>query len=136
MNNESVQFPFSETDKKVGTLPYLALVLKYRKRSLAVKGILDTGSTVNVLPYEVGIKLGAIWEQQKISVKLTGNLANLEARALILTATVNKFEPVKLAFAWTQAENVPLILGQMNFFLEFDICFYGSQATFEIKSKK
>lgn len=136
MNNESVRFPFSETDKRVGSLPYLPLVLNYRKRSLAVKGILDTGSTVNVLPYEVGIKLGAIWEQQKTRVKLTGNLANLEARAIILTVTVNKFDPVKLAFAWTQTENVPLILGQMNFFLEFDVCFYGSRATFEIKPKK
>lgn len=136
MINESVRFPFSETDKRIGSLPYLPFVLNYQKRSLNVKGILDTGSTINVLPYEIGIKLGAIWEQQTTIVKLTGNLANLEARAIIITATVNKFNPVKLAFAWTQAKNVPLILGQMNFFLEFDVCFFGSQSTFEITPKK
>lgn len=136
MNNESVRFPFSATDRRIGSLPYLPLVLNYRKRSLSVKGILDTGSTVNVLPYEIGIKLGAIWEQQTTKVKLTGNLANYEARAIIIPATVNKFDPVKLAFAWTHVKNVPLILGQMNFFLEFDVCFYGSRATFEISPKK
>ena len=67
---------------------------------------------------------------------MTGNLANLEARAIIMTATVSKFYPVKLAFAWTQVKNVPLILGQMNFFFEFDVCFYGFQAVFDITPKK
>lgn len=136
MNDKIVRFPFCETDNKVGNLPYLPLVLNYRNHSLAVKGILDTGSTVNVLPYEVGIKLGLIWEQQTTRVKLTGNLTNLEARAIIMTATVRNFFPVKFAFAWTQVKNVPLILGQMNFFLEFDVCFYGSQSVFEITPKK
>jgi hypothetical protein len=31
--------------------------------------------------------------------------------------------------------NVPLILGQVNFFMEFDICFYRSQLQFEISPK-
>ena len=88
MNDKAVQFPFSETDIRIGSLPYLPLVLNYRKHSLAVKGILDTGSTVNVLPYEVGIELGAIWEQQTTRVKLTGNFANIEARAILISATV------------------------------------------------
>ncbi|WP_244913187.1 hypothetical protein [Phormidesmis priestleyi] len=40
-------------------------------------------------------------------------------------AIVGEFEPLQLVFAWTQATNVPLILGQVNFFMEFDVCFYG-----------
>ena len=31
--------------------------------------------------------------------------------------------------------NAPLILGQANFFLEFDVCFYRSKLEFEIKPK-
>jgi hypothetical protein len=111
MNERAVRFPFSETEKRIGGLPYLPFILEYRNKSLFVTGILDTGSTVNVLPYETGIQLGAVWDQQTTRVKLTGNLANYEARAIILTARVNEFNPVKLAFAWTEARDVPLILG-------------------------
>ena len=46
-----------------------------------------------------------------------------------------RFPPVRLAFAWTLEENVPLILWQVNFFLEFDVCFSRSQGTFEIRTK-
>ena len=64
MNDKAVRFPFSETEKRIGGLPYLPFVLEYRNRSLFVTGILDTGSTVNVLPYEIGNQLGAVWAQQ------------------------------------------------------------------------
>jgi hypothetical protein len=47
----------------------------------------------------------------------------MEARGLVLSATVAEFPPVLLAFAWTQSSEAPLILGHMNFFTEFDVCF-------------
>jgi hypothetical protein len=52
------------------------------------------------------------------------------------TANVAEFPPVRLAFAWTQARDVPLILGQANFFLEFDVCFFRSRMMFEIAPKE
>jgi hypothetical protein len=42
-------------------------------------------------------------------------------------------EPVPFAFAWSQAENVPLILGQVNFFLKFDVSFYRTQLAFDVR---
>jgi hypothetical protein len=98
-------------------------------------GLLDTAATVNVLPYDTGLQLGAIWDQQTVPVRLTGNLANQEARGLLLTATVGKFPPVRLAFAWTKNNAVPLLLGQVNFLMEFDVCFFRSQLRFEVKPK-
>ena len=136
MNDKAVRFPFSETEKRIGGLPCLPFTLEYRNKSLFVTGILDTGSTVNVLPYEIGNQLGATWAQQTTRVKLTGNLANYKARAIILNARVNEFNSIKLAFAWTEVKDVPLILGQMNFFLEFDVCFYGSIGEFEIAPRR
>ena len=136
---ESQRFPFTETDRSLGaasSLPYLPLTLSYQGISLSVSGLLDTGATVNVLPYEIGRQLGAIWDRQTTPVRLTGNLARFEARVLIVSATVGEFAPVRLAFAWTRASNVPLILGQVNFFLEFDVCFFRSQKTFEVKPKE
>jgi hypothetical protein len=81
------------------------------------------------------LQLGLNWEDYHTSAILTGNLAKFPAKGVILSATVDLFEPVVLAFAWTQAQNIPLILGRINFFQEFDICFYGSQLVFEIAPK-
>ena len=43
------------------------------------------------------------------------------------------FLPVRLAFAWVKSPGVPLILGQTNFFLEFDVCFYRSKLEFVVE---
>jgi hypothetical protein len=66
---------------------------------------------------------------------LTSNLANYEARGVFLTAVVGDFAPVRLAFAWTNAEAVPLLLRQVNFFMEFEVCFYRAQKAFEVRPK-
>ncbi len=115
--------------------PYLPLTLIYQQSSAIASGLLDTGASVNVLPYSVGVELGYVWEQQTTVLSLTGNLAQYEARVVVLQAVVGQFEAVQLVFAWTQATNVPLILGQVNFFMEFDVCFYRSHLQFEISPK-
>ena len=116
-------------------LAYLPITLRHATHVLAVVGLLDTGSTVNVLPYPLGFQLGLVWEHQTTQVQLTGSLARLPARGVIVSGQVASFPPVDLAFAWTQAPDVPMILGQVNFFMEFDVCFFRSQATFEVKPK-
>jgi Aspartyl protease len=116
-------------------LPQLPLNLTYRGSSVAISALLDTGASVNVLPYSVGVQLGAVWEEQTISVTLAGNLASVEARGLLVSAQIGNFEPMQLVFAWSLSDDVPLLLGRMNFFLEFDVCFYRSQLAFEICPK-
>jgi hypothetical protein len=136
---DRVRFAFTEVDPSLGalsTLPYLPILLTYQNQSLRVSGLLDTGSSVNVLPYEIGLRLGAIWERQRLSVPLGGNLSKFEARAVVMTANVEQFPPVELAFAWTKDRNAPLILGHMNFFIAFDVCFYRSELAFEVSQKR
>ncbi|WP_287251971.1 hypothetical protein [Moorena sp. SIO4E2] len=113
-------------------MPYLPLILSLGNRSLEVMALLDTGASVNVLPYEIGVQLGAVWENQTISIPLSGNLAQSQARGLVISGTVASFSPVLLAFAWTQSKDVPVILGHMNFFAEFNVCFYRHQLAFEV----
>ncbi|MBS3029723.1 MAG: retroviral-like aspartic protease [Dolichospermum sp. DET50] len=96
-----------------------------------IPGERDTGASVNVLPYEIGLQLGLDWDKCDTSVTLAGNLAKFPAKG----ATIDEFLPVTMVFAWTQAENTPLLLGRINFFQEFDVCFYGSQLAFEIFTK-
>lgn len=116
-------------------LPLLPIVLRFQEQSVAALGLLDSGATVNVMPFALGLQLGAVWEQQTVSVRLAGSFGNHEARALLVSVVVGDLEPVRLAFAWTRAENVPLILGQINFFAEFDICFFRAQQAFEVSRK-
>lgn len=139
MTPPAEQFPFVEAEPYLGEasrLPYLPLTLTLQGRSVSMRGLLDTGSAVNVLPYDVGGQLGAVWEHQTIPVRLTGNLSRDEARVLIVSATVGNFPPVRLAFAWTRTNTVPVILGQVKFFLEFDACFFRSRSVFEVKPKE
>lgn len=135
---ESQSFPFLEAKDNYGdvdVVPSLPLTLTYGQSSIAVSGLLDTGASVNVLPYSVGRDLGAIWEEQNFSVQLAGNLATVEAKGLVVSAQIGDFQPVTLVFAWSQTDDVPILLGRMNFFLEFDVCFYRSRSLFELRPK-
>ena len=125
-----------EASRAAGSLlAYVPITLRHGPHSLSVSGLLDTGSAVNVLPYAIGLDLGLVWDQQTTPVHLTGNLARLPARGVIITGQVASFPAVELAFAWTQSTDVPLILGQVNFFMEFDVCFFRSQSAFEVSPK-
>jgi hypothetical protein len=98
---------------------------------------------VNVLPYQMGLSLGLVWENSTMAVTLGGNLAMAEARGVLVNAMtsgrsqtiVGDFEPVRLVFAWCESNDVPLLLGRMNFFSEFNVCFYQSQLMFEVRRK-
>ena len=117
-------------------MPYAPITLQYGDRVIRVSGLVDSGATLNVLPYDVGLQLGAVWERQTVPVRLAGNMADAEARAIVVTGTIGRFAPVRLAFAWTRSSRVPVILGQTNFFMEFDIGFCRSQLFFEIKPRE
>jgi hypothetical protein len=133
------KFSYKIIDSSLGMvdrMPYLPLTLISNGKSLNTEGLLDTGASVNVLPYELGLQLGLIWEDETLSVLLAGNLARFEARAVVVNAHVSSFPSVNLAFAWTQAPNVPLILGQANFFFDFDVCFFRARSEFEVCPKR
>jgi hypothetical protein len=135
---DSQRFNFIEGFDAFGVadaVPKMPLILTYRNSSIDILALLDTGASVNVLPYSLGIQLGAVWEEQTMAVTLAGNLASIEARGLLVSARIAELDPVRLVFAWSRSDNVPLLLGRMNFFLEFDVCFYRSQLIFEVRPK-
>ncbi len=128
-------YHFTERTNNLGQvviMPYLPLILTLGNLSIEVMALLDTGASVNVMPYDIGVQLGAVWENQTVSIPLSGNLAHSEARGLVTTGRVAEFSPILLAFAWTQSTNPPVILGHMNFFAEFNVCFYRHELTFEV----
>jgi hypothetical protein len=138
MTNPAESYPFTSRNPALGVvsfLPLLPITLTLQQKSIQAHALLDTAATVNVLPFDLGIQLGANWANQNVPIQLTGNLAKLEARGLIVAAHVGSFPPVQLAFAWTKSNDVPMLLGQVNYFMEFDVCFFRSRLAFELKPK-
>ena len=124
----TIEFPFSDDE----ALPTIAITLSHAGFSVSANALLDTGAAINLLPYDIGMQLGAIWEEQTVRLPLAGNLARVEARGVFVHVQIGNLEPVRLAVAWAQSSQVPLILGQTNFFREFDVCFQRSRCTIEI----
>ncbi len=114
MMAEPQRFPYVELNPSLGAasaLPDAPITLEREENVANVSALVDSGAALGVLPYDIGVQLGAVWEQQTIPVKLAGNLADSDARAIIVTATIGRFTPVRLAFAWTRNNQVPVILG-------------------------
>lgn len=134
MSKHRERFPFVARDATVGPsslAPMLSLRLRLGSREEAVSGLIDTGAAVSVLPWSVGERLGGDWATAS-PVTLTGNLAAVEARVLICQGVVGGFSPVRLAFAWSRSDAVPVLLGQINFLLAFDVCLSRSGQWFEV----
>jgi hypothetical protein len=125
----------SPTQNEFDSLPRLPLVLRWGNRNVEAMGLVDSGATVNVLSHELGLQLGAVWDGSKAIIQLAGNLSNQPAMPFSATVEIADFAPTELVFAWVCSPNAPLILGQTNFFLEFDVCFYRSKLEFEINPK-
>ena len=133
-----MRYPFVEPELSHARgipMPILPLSLAFGDRFLKASGLVDTGSAVNVLPYSAGVRLGLIWDEQNVNVALTGIFSQVPAKGVLVSATIVPFDVVDLAFAWSRSEDVPLILGQMNFFEQFDACFFRSAGEFEIWPK-
>ncbi len=117
-----------------GGLPFVEVTLTHETQSITRPALVDSGSTINVLPYEDGCELGLSWDAQRAPLKDEGFLAGAPIYAVLLTASIASLSPLPLAFAWTRKSRdvVRLILGQVNFFEQFDVTFRGREKLFEI----
>lgn len=137
MSGAAQQFPYVRRDPALGDAslaPMLPLALS-GTQAAATSGLVDSGAAINVLPFTLGVQLGLDWASETRSIELSGNLASVEARVVVLTAVVGHFSPVRLAFAWAHTDAVSVLLGQVNFFMEFDLCFFRSRGLFEVRPK-
>lgn len=117
------------------SLPWLPLVLRVGTREVKAAALVDSGATVNVLPFELGVELGAVWDERKAILRVSGSLGSQSAMPIFARGEIEGLPAARLAFAWIRQSDVPLILGQTNFFMEFDACFYRSKLEFEIRPK-
>jgi hypothetical protein len=129
-----VKVPYTPTENNI-LLPFLSLQLVSSKETLNVMGLVESGVAMNLLPYDLGVMLGLVWEQQTTPITLTGQFANMEVRAVAFDIIVPSLSdaPIKQDFAWVHGGDFPVTLGN-TFFMMFNISFYRSQKYFEIEA--
>jgi hypothetical protein len=118
------------------SLPFIPITLFCGDISIEKEALVDSGATNNVLPYHVGLELGLFWEAQTRALTPVDILRGAPVVGIRLYGEVKPFPPVDLVFAWTQKNDVPLILGHVNFFWESDVHFYDTQGFFELSPSK
>lgn len=125
----TMRFPYDPRQR-----PMLPLSLLANGRQLEAAALVDSGADVNVLPWSVGTSLGFVWQPNKATIRV-GGIAQGAAMPILLSADFGDIHGATLAFAWCQTDSVPLVLGQTNFFMEFDICFFRSRCEFQVVPK-
>jgi hypothetical protein len=111
----------------------MPLVLKRNGVSANVVALVDSGAAVSVLPWSIGFQFGIDWDSLNVPCTIGGSAGGLPGKILLVEGTVGHFPPVQLVFAWVKSDVVPTIMGQVNFFLSFDVFFYRARGYFEIQ---
>jgi hypothetical protein len=114
-------------------MPDLPIVLRHPSNTASALGLVDSGASIRVLPCSPGVQLGFDGDTQTARITLAGTLAHVDARGMVVEATVGQLSPVRSAPAWAHGDQVPFLLGQFNFFKAFDVCFFRARGIFEIR---
>lgn len=72
-----MKFKYSTLHPKqsqLDSLPRLRLQLSSQTNTIEAIGLVDSGATINVLPFDIEVSLGAVWEEQKAIIPSAGNL--------------------------------------------------------------
>lgn len=136
--SERLRFSYSRIPARSSLIrvrPLVRLTLEYQETQQEVVELLDSGADISVLPYDIGLALGLDWSSQKLSADLGGNLSRFDTRIVVVSGRVADTRPALLVFGWTKAPNVPLILGQVNFFKRYNVHFYGAEDYFELERR-
>lgn len=118
-------------------MPLIDIQLSYGSKKLVVPALVDSGAALNILPFDIGTELGLLWDAQTFPIDLSGVITDSQAYAVLLEAQITSMQSTQLAFAWVNklSSQVRTLLGQVNFFQEFDIHFYANQQFFDVEPK-
>jgi hypothetical protein len=118
-------------------MPLVPLSLYYAGHDITHPALVDSGSTLSILPYDIGLQLGLVWKDQTHPVMLGGIYKNMEACMVLVRGEISDLPPVALVFAWVDKprEDVRLIVGQTNFFQRFKVTFEAYSEMFDISPR-
>lgn len=117
-------------------MPRVPLSLEANGYHIETNALVDSGAMISVMPLDMGKELGMIWNEREATVSLGGITRGSDAMAILVSVQIGTYKPVELIFAWSKRNDIPLILGQVDFFRFFKVCFEGYNLEFEIKPKR
>ena len=95
--------------------------------------LLDSGADISVLPYQLGPELGADWDAPSVVEDLQGLGGGIKAKRIVADLYVETWPGIRQIFAWAHDDEIPVILGQIDFFQNVDVCFHRSRNSFEVE---
>ncbi len=128
------KFKYTRHPRFPGGMPRIEIHLSHGEELISVSALVDSGAALNVLPFDAGLELGLEWKTQTYPLNLEGILSGAHAHAVLLHTELAPFPSVELAFAWVDKPRpeISVLLGQVNFFQEFNVFFFGHQGVFEV----
>ncbi len=109
---------------EMGKMPIIPIRFLDNNKAIEELALLDSGAAVSILPYRMGLALKQDWNNPKLyEARLGGVFRHLTGKFVKVSLQIGQLEPRDVAFVWMESENVPLILGNGNFFQIFDVCF-------------
>jgi hypothetical protein len=127
------EYPYIKTINSAFSRPVLPIQLHHHERIVRAEALVDSGASISILPYEVGQALGLNWETSAQGVEIKGRVRAENSRKILVGLEVAPFESFLNLFLWVKDSEIPLVLGQINFFAHFDIRFSASKQIFSLQ---
>ena len=132
MANKSERFPYLKAPSGLIAMPFLPMRLHGISLRVDGIGLVDSGAHINAMPRSLGEQLGFDWHAEGKIFTVGGIVPTTAARSIKVRCQFGAFKSTVLGFAWAEDESVPLLLGQVDFFHQFKVCFFMREQAFEV----
>ena len=124
-----IEFPGRLVEsERFGTIwiPTAIVEIKSQKLSLSCKMLVDTGAYLSMIPYSVGIELGLTISEDEILEAGGAGGASIPHVVKELEIQIGDYS-IHARIGWALTDEVPLLLGRLDIYDEFDIEFSQSR---------
>ncbi len=134
---ETLTFPFVIWNDYVPdqmARPLVPVTIRYAENEIQTLALLDSDADINLMPFQLGLDLGFDWDTGGDYTGLEGLGGGLAAKKSVADLYLGSWPSIRQIFAWARNDDVPVILGQWNFFEMVDVCISRTQGlmTFEL----
>lgn len=107
-------------------VPTATVGIKYGKLSLSCEMLVDTGAYLSMVPYQIGMELGLTISEDEILE--AGGVGGASIPHIVKEVELQIGEnSIHIRIGWALTDEVPLLLGRLDVFDEFDIEFSQSR---------
>jgi len=101
--------------------PFLPVTIRYGQAEIQTMALLDSGADINVLPYQLGLELGADWDTPSVIEDLQGLGGGVEAKRIVADLHVESWPSTRQILAWARDDGIAELLDQWSLFEMLDV---------------